>query len=114
MTTFNPAAFSTSSIPHHIDVCFSGPVDTNKRLPKINKKISVLGTDVYLIGYRGKVGCFSVRKDAGSNLDVAFYPDVTPDDLSVKDLTNAIYETIECVPGWGFAAINSLRKLMSK
>lgn len=74
------------------------------------KKHRLMGDDVRVWGWPNKKGCFSARV-VGHLIDVAYYPDHHPKDIDHSALDNAVYELFPNESGWGFAALDSLRKM---
>ena len=105
MTQFKELAFAVKG-----NSLYMGYVRPGINIPT-GRKSRLLGDDCILYGYAGKKGCFSVRK-VGDLLDVAFYTDATPEELTEVDLYNALYELYPTEAGWGFAVCSRMKELM--
>lgn len=122
MTVFNPATFRTAKTkPRHIDIMFNGPIKagTVPELPIAKKFKAVFGDTVYLVGWPGKVGCFSVLHMEANDfydekVDVAFYIYNDPKNIGEVDKVNAVYEEYDVRNGWGFAALAKLNQLIAE
>ena len=88
---------------------YSSLVSPGMEMP-ICKKHRLMGDDVRVWGYPNKKGCFSARV-VGNLIDVAYYPDIHPREIDQSVMDNALYELFPNESGWGFAALDSLRKM---
>lgn len=116
--TFDAKKFKTSTVPFFVESLFDGPLIVGKKLPTVKKKMSVLNDGAYLVGYPSKSGCFSILSigtlsDGVERVNVAFYPEASPEELNAEHLWNAIHETFDVVPGFGFSIMAKMKCLMN-
>ena len=82
-----------------LEIMFEGPEQGYVKPPRVASH-RLLGLET-LVGYKGKVGCFSVLPLSNGMLDIALFSS-TPEDLSVADVQDAIYIELDgTTPGWG-------------
>lgn len=93
------------------EMMFVGAI-AGKKLPAVTKH-PLLGSDVLLVGYAGKQGCFSFRETGWGTVDVAIYSDCSPENLSMADIYHPEYREIPIRLGWGFEAIAELKAAMT-
>ena len=90
---------------------FSGPCNPTKKLPMAKR---VKDTQVILVGYPGKLGCFSAKYVGSGEIDIALYTDHTPAEINAILLSgksiDCEYLTLEEAPGWGYKAIHELKR----
>ena len=93
------------------ELMFVGAI-AGKTLPAVTKH-PLLGSDVLIVGYAGKQGCFSFREIGRGAVDVAIYTDCAPETLTEADILHPVYREIPIRLGWGFEAIAELKAAMA-
>ena len=85
-------------------------LDPGKELPGL---VGVFyNTDIRVMGYVDKIGCYSYLQSLDNTIDVALY-DATPSEVMGSNPPEAMYVTLSNVEGWGFIAITLLRGMLA-
>lgn len=69
------------------------------------------GSDLVVIGRRGKKGCFSARLLVDKRVDVAIYDEMTPEEVVVATQRYAdSFKVVPFVPGWALPFVQELEQ----
>lgn len=91
---------------------FQGAVTPGRKLPAVKQKRTLLAEDVWLAGYTGKDGCFTIRPTGKDTVEVGFHPHVSPDILNQEHLGDVEYREYSIHPGWAFAVMADLKGML--